>query len=110
MQQLILQSDRLDLQQSHIKRLINAGDVTTSHATHVVVGIDWGSTSVVSIMGSNEDGPNSKDNKVSAMILRILFREFTFERFLHLEKSQRKVYSYSFILLLLLRNYDLTIV
>lgn len=54
----ILQKDRLDIQQSHIKRLIDTECVLSSHATHVVVGIEWGSCSVVSITGSGEEGNN----------------------------------------------------
>lgn len=55
----------------------------TSQATHVVVGIDWGSSSVVSIMGSEEYGENANDLKVSRFW--IYFREFTFEKNLQLK-------------------------
>lgn len=60
-----LQKDRLDIQQSHVKRLINTECVLSSHATHVVVEIEWGSCSVVSITGSGEEGNN--DLKVGVL-------------------------------------------
>ncbi|XP_037024786.1 uncharacterized protein LOC119066418 [Bradysia coprophila] len=56
-------TDRLDMEQSHIKRLINAKNVVESNATHVVVGIDWGSFNVLSIIGSEDEGHNAEGLK-----------------------------------------------
>lgn len=47
-----------------IKRHICAENIMKCNATHVVVGIEWGSNSVVSIAGSEENIPNADDLKV----------------------------------------------
>lgn len=52
------------MQQSRIKRLINTENVMSSQATHVVVGIDWGSYNILSVMNSEEDSQDANDLKV----------------------------------------------
>lgn len=55
------------MEQPHFKRLINAEHILSSHATHVVIGIDWGSCNILSLTGSEEDGQNANDLKVGVV-------------------------------------------
>ncbi|XP_037042296.1 uncharacterized protein LOC119078724 [Bradysia coprophila] len=54
-------TDRFDIEQSHIKQLINTENLAGTKATHVVVGIDWGSCNILSIIGSEDDGHNADE-------------------------------------------------
>lgn len=61
---LISQTDRCDIEDSLIKSLIDVDNIVKSNATHVVVGIDWGSCSVLSVTGSDDASHTVDELKV----------------------------------------------